>query len=97
MGEIRIDRNEFLYELDYIDILMIGRGYDRKIYHDWSRARWMAYHIMVSFAGSKAMRENRIYGPADLLPLPWDAKKERQYLSEEEKKELQEDMKTVTW
>ncbi len=98
MGEIGIDRKEFLYELDYIDILMIGRGYDRKIYHEWSRTRWQTFHMMLAFAGSKALHSNRIYSPADLMPLPWDKQaEEKQYLSDDEVKELQNDMKTVTW
>lgn len=97
MGEIGIARKEFLYELDFTDILLIERGYERRAQHLWSSIRWQTFHMMSAFCGSKALRESNINHPHDLLPLPWDTTEEPVYITPEEKRELEEDMRNFKW
>ena len=91
MGEIGISRLEYLYELTFCDMLLIERGYERRARHIWAAERWSTYHVMAAFVGGDKLAENGVHGPQDLLKFPW----EREYspLSDEEVKELQEDMK----
>ena len=48
------------------------QGYYRRSANTWSAARWSTYNMMAAFAGGDAMKSNGIFGPKDLLPLPWD-------------------------
>jgi hypothetical protein len=48
------------------------RGYYRRSAATWSAARWSTYNVMATFVGGDAMRSKGIFGPKDLLPLPWD-------------------------
>ena len=97
MGEIGINRLEYLYDLNYIDILMIERGYNQRIYHEWSRVRWSTYYLLKATCGDEQLHKNKIFNPSDLMPLPWDKKPEQQFLSDKEQEELRQDMKMVTW
>ena len=72
MGEIGLQRQEYLYDLQYIDLLMIERGYERRHRHPWSIARWQTYHIMLSQCGGDSLQKAGISSASDLLPLPWD-------------------------
>lgn len=91
MGEIGINRLEYLYELNNSDLLMIERGYNRRLQHPWGIARWETYHMLMAIGGSKWLNENGIHSPKDLLKFPW----EDIYipLTKEEQDELQNDMK----
>ena len=44
VGEIGIPRREYLYDLQFWEILLIGRGYARRHHPGWEQARLMAYH-----------------------------------------------------
>ena len=90
MGEIGTPRKEYLYELRYIDLLMIERGYDRRHRHPWAIARWMTYNIMQAQCGSKAMREAGINSIEDLLKFPWDSEPVAPITSEERDEMLAE-------
>lgn len=48
------------------------RGYYRRSANTWSAARWSTFNIMAAFVGGDAMKSKGIFGPKDLLPLPWD-------------------------
>ncbi len=70
MGEIGIPRNEYLYELQYLDQIQIERGYDRRHRHIWGISRWQTYMLMsVSMAD---LKKAGIYKPTDILKFPWD-------------------------
>lgn len=73
MGEIGIPRLEYLYELTHCDLLMIGRGYNRRHRDLWSSNRWQTYNLMQAFCGGKALNEAGIYKPTDLIKFPWDS------------------------
>ena len=44
VGEIGIDRREFLYELKLWEIILITRGYFRRYHPGWEQARLIAYN-----------------------------------------------------
>ena len=70
VGEIGIARREYLYELQYLDLLQIERGNERRHRHEWSIARWQTYMLMsVSMAD---LKKAGIYKPTDILKFPWD-------------------------
>jgi hypothetical protein len=45
VGEIGIERKEYLYDLDYWEILLITRGYFCRSHSNWEQARLIAYHV----------------------------------------------------
>ena len=70
MGEIGVQRSEYLYELEYWDIALIVRGYFRRNREMWSATRWQTYNLMcVSMANIKRAG---IYRPTDLIKFPWE-------------------------
>ena len=70
MGEIGIPRCEYLYDLEYWEIVLIVRGYFRKSREMWSATRWQTYNLMcVSMADLKKVG---IYRPTDLIRFPWE-------------------------
>ena len=89
MGEIGISIDRFRYGLRWWEARSIIRGYNRRARHLWSATRWQTYNLMSVQAG-KSMSENGINRPQDLLKFPWD--REYSPLTEDEIKELQQDM-----
>ena len=83
-------RREYLYELRYVDMLMMERGYERRHRHLWSTTRWETYHLMCCQVGGDKLSEKGIHGPQDLIRLPW----EREYtpITEEEVEELKKEI-----
>jgi hypothetical protein len=70
VGEIGIPRREYLYELEYWEVVLIVRGYFRKSREMWSATRWQTYNLMcVSMADLKKVG---IYRPTDLIRFPWE-------------------------
>lgn len=74
VGEIGIPRREYLYELDYLDMVQIERGYERRHRHAWSIGRWATFHLMAAFCGGENLQKSGIHTPADLIRFPWDYK-----------------------
>lgn len=73
MGEIGIQRHEFLYELSYTELLLIDYGYEKRRRDLWSAVRWQTYYTMSAQVGSDNMKKNGIYSPTDLMRFPWDS------------------------
>lgn len=70
VGEIGYNRHEYLFELDYCDILLISRGYFRRTREMWSSTRWQTFYLMsVSMAD---LKKAGIYRPSDLIKFPWE-------------------------
>ena len=86
MGEIGLDRREYLYDLTYCDIVLIGRGYDRRCRQMWSSARWATFMLMASFQGGDMMAKNGFHSPKDLIQFPWERK--TVIITEDEQKAL---------
>jgi hypothetical protein len=74
VGEIGISRLEFLYDLNYTDLLLIDYGYDKRKRDLWSSVRWQTYNMMSAQVGTDNMKKSGLYSPTDLLPFPWDNK-----------------------
>lgn len=72
MGEIGINREEFLHGLKLWELNAIIKGYRRREQTSWNQTRWLAYVIMCRIPAGKSMNEVGIRRPEDLLPLPWD-------------------------
>lgn len=90
MGEIGYNRHEYLYELNYCDILCIERGYHRRHRDIWSATRWGTYYTMLATCGSDNLHKARIYKPYDLIQFPWEREKvEAPSISEDDVRELQ--------
>lgn len=70
MGEIGIDRDKYLYELPYWEILLIARGYSHRNREMWSAVRWAAFNIMSCSMAN--LKEAGIHRPTDLLQFPWE-------------------------
>ena len=99
VGEIGIPRREYLYELDYIDMVQIERGYERRHRHAWSIGRWQTFHLMAAFCGGDNLRKSGINGPSDLLKFPWDTDEQEQppEVTDDVVKELQDEMASNPW
>ena len=72
MGEIGIQLRDYLYDLRYIDLLMIQRGYDRRHRYVWAATRWQTYNLMSAQVGTKALQEAGIFNITDLIRFPWE-------------------------
>lgn len=72
MGEIGVSRREYLYDLNYTDLLLISYGYEKRRRDLWSSVRWQTYNMMAAQVGTDNMKKSGIYSPTDLLPFPWD-------------------------
>lgn len=100
MGEIGINRSEYLYELDYVDILLTLRGYEKRHRHLWSSTRWSTFQLMRAQAGDDAMQKAGIYTPRDLMPFPWEKKRDdeeeqRETVTKEDVERLREMMRKM--
>ena len=70
VGEIGIQRREFLYEIKFWEARRILRGYNRRERGMWSATRWQTYYLMsVSMAD---LKKAGIKGPTDLIKFPWE-------------------------
>ena len=72
VGEIGLPRREYLYDLQYIDLLQIERGHDRRHRHEWAISRWQTYRLMEAFIGTEGMNKSGLYKPVDLFKFPWE-------------------------
>jgi len=76
VGQIGIDRQEFLYGLALWEIRSIIRGYRKRERTAWETARWQTFLILTAM-GSKVSQ------PTDLAEFPWDARHRRQQTEED--------------
>lgn len=95
MGEIGINRKEYLYSLKYSDLICIERGYHRRTREAWSMNRWQTYHFMLATCGGKALKEAGIHDPIDLHRFLWEKKKDSGDNSSMPTKEEVEEMQAL--
>lgn len=76
VGEIGVDRKEYLYHLSYCDIVQMLRGYERRLAHWWGAFRWQTHWLVVAQRGSEEMKRSGISSPADMLRFPWEGKEQ---------------------
>ena len=93
MGEIGRDRREYLYEMNWWEILLIIRGYMRRDVLKLQLLRMTAYHSLY------AMRENKSgKTPDQLWPLYFDRYKTPDTpppISDQEVQQLQAEMAAI--
>ena len=91
MGEIGRDRREFLYEMSYLDIVLIIRGYRRRNILQYQLQRIQAWASMFCM-GNKAGKT-----PDDVIPLYFDhyRQQEREAVSQEDVEMLQREMQMI--
>ena len=90
MGEIGIQRDEYLYDLTFTDLLLIEQGYERRQRHLWGAHRWSTYHMLAAFVGGDKLAEKGIHSPQDLMRFPWE--REECPLTDDEIRELQDEI-----
>ena len=89
VGEIGIPRLEYLYDLRYWEILLITRGYFRRHHPGWEQARLIAYNAHYCMGSKDPVP------PVDKwITFPWE-KSPTIPISQEEVRELQNDMATI--
>ena len=95
MGEIGLNRLEYLYDISFWELLLISRGYHQRQRSLWSATRWQTFRLMECQIGSKEMQRLHWQSPSDLLPLPWDSKDKHEPITKEEREEMQELMRNI--
>ncbi len=92
MGEIGRDRRDYLYEMEYWEILLIIRGYRRRNVLLYQLQRLTAYGAFHAMSGDKQHK-----GPDGWLPLYFDKyrQEERQDVSDEDVDDMLEMMKEM--
>ena len=69
MGEIGLDRKEYLYVLTFCDLLCIERGYYRRQRASWEQARLVAYHVRYCMGLAKNETAKTL---TEWLPFSWE-------------------------
>ena len=69
MGEIGIQRNEFLHELKFWEIRSIIRGYNARHHSAWEQARFVAYHVRYCMGAGK---NETVPDVLNWHPFPWE-------------------------
>ena len=88
MGEIGIDRHEFLFELRLWEINAIVEGYRMRARTTWDATRWQTWLILCAL-GAKGLHE-----PEKLQRFPWDDE-EGEVMTKEDAKALQKEMAAI--
>lgn len=72
MGEIGIQRKEFLYELQYIDLLLISRGYFCRYHPMYDAARLIMHQVHYCMGVPKG---GIVKLPKELVTFSWEKEK----------------------
>ena len=91
VGEVGINRREYLYELEYWEVVLITRGYGRRCRNLWSAARWHAYQVMSAMPYTD-LKKAGICRPTDLITFPWEKGEKAGLPGEDEMEEYRRDM-----
>ena len=89
MGEIGFPRREFLHELKWWEVKSIIRGYHARHHAGWEQARLIAYNAHYCMG-----TEDPVPAVEKWIVFPWE-KSPTIPLSQEEVRELQNDMATI--
>lgn len=93
MGEIGLDRREYLFDIMYWELVLILRGYSRRHREEWSMTRWMTWNLMQAHAGKEAMQGAGLFKITDLIKFPWE--KPVPIVSKEVQDELKAEMAAI--
>jgi hypothetical protein len=88
VGEIGIDRNDFLHRLKWWEIRSIIRGYSARYHASWEQARLIAYHVRYCMG----VRQGEVVKSIkEWIPFSWE-KPEEFIPSDEELDEVQKEL-----
>ena len=93
MGEIGLDRREYLFDIMYWELVLILRGYSHRHREEWSMTRWMTWNLMSAQAGKEGMQGAGLFKITDLIKFPWE--KPVPIVPKEVQDELQAEMKAI--
>ena len=98
VGEIGVSHSDFMYRLEYWQVVVIIRGYRRRQQPLWEAARMNAFFSM---AGTANLAQNGIHTDQDLIRFPWEKERGRQEVPdddevEEMRREIQKLNETAT-
>jgi hypothetical protein len=97
VGEIGISRREFLYEINFWEALHIRNGYFKRHHPAWEQARLIAYYVRYCMGLAQGESPLTV---KQFMPFSWESEKtvsRGPQLSEDERKQLEEDMKNFTF
>ena len=92
MGEIGLNKNEYLYETDFTDLLLISRGYFRRFRASWEQARLIAYHVNYCMGVGKG---ESVPTRQEWYPFPWDKEEDERPIDEATQQEIQEELRKL--
>ena len=87
VGEIGIDRNTFLYDLQFWEIILIIRGYFKRLHPGWEQARLIAHQVHYAMGCPK---DETPKTPGEWLPFTWDTKNDTDDYDDDEIKRQRE-------
>ena len=93
MGEIGLDRREYLFDIMYWELVLIDRGYAHRHREEWSMTRWATWYIISSQSSKEAMQEAGLFKITDLITFPWE--KKVSVVPKEVQDELQAEMAAI--
>jgi len=72
VGEIGLDRREYLFDIMYWELVLILRGYSHRHREEWSMTRWMTWNLMSAQVGKEGMQGAGLFKTTDLIKFPWE-------------------------
>lgn len=69
VGEIGIQRREYLYEMTFCEILLTIRGYFRRYHPQWEMTRLIAYQVHFCIGLKEGTTAPSIQ---EFMPFPWE-------------------------
>lgn len=92
MGEVGIERNTFLYDLELWEIRCIVEGYRRRERTLCLLTRWQTFWQIST--GMADISKAGIYSPEDLMRFPWE-KEDEPIISDEERDRIRAELQEL--
>lgn len=94
VGEIGISRTDYLYYMDFAELMLTSRGYFRRFHASWEQARLIAYHVNYCMGVGKG---ETVPIQQEWLPFPWEKKEDARPISEEEEQRIREELQRLRY
>lgn len=94
VGEVGIDRNTFLYEIEFWEIRLMVDGYRRRERTFCLMTRWATFMNMCT--GMADISKSGIHSPEDLIRFSWEKEAdEAPPISEDEQEEIRAELRRL--
>lgn len=94
MGEVGIERDTFLYEIEFWEIKCIVSGYRKRERTFCLMTRWATFMQMCT--GMADISKSGIHTPEDLMRFPWEKEQnEAAPITEEEQEEIRAELRRL--